>query len=175
MSDETTLHCYLHPERETLLRCNNCERPICTKCAVLTPTGYRCKECIQNQQKKFETAQGSDLVIAPLLAAGLSFAGSLVATTLGFFTIFLAPFAGMTIVEVCRLVTQRRRSVLLVQLITAATLIGSLPYLALMLFSFFQQRSGLSVVGMLPLLWQAAYAFLVTSSVHYRLSGIRIG
>ncbi len=175
MSDETTLHCYLHPERETLLRCNNCARPICAQCAILTPTGYRCKECIQSQQKKFETAQATDLVIAPLLAAGLSFAGSLVATTLGFFTIFLAPFAGMAIVEVCRLVTQRRRSVLLVRLITAATLIGSLPYLALMLFSFFQLRSGLSVVGMLPLLWQAAYAFLVTSSVYYRLSGIRIG
>ena len=175
MTKESTLHCYIHPDRETLLRCNNCERPICTRCAILTPTGYRCKECIQSQQKKFETTQSADLVIAPLLAAGLSFAGSLLAARLGFFTLFLAPFAGMAIVEACRLVTQRRRSVLLTQLVTAASFLGSLPYLAMMLLNFFQMRSGLSVVGLLPLVWQAAYAFLVASSVYYRLAGIRIG
>ena len=45
----------------------------------------------------------------------------------------------------------------------------------MMLLSFFQMRSGLSVVGLLPLVWQAAYAFLVASSVYYRLAGIRIG
>ena len=34
---ETT--CYNHPTRATLLRCNNCERPICSSCAIRTPTG----------------------------------------------------------------------------------------------------------------------------------------
>jgi hypothetical protein len=175
MTDDTVLYCYVHPDRETRLRCNNCERPICTSCAVLTPTGYRCKECILSQQKKFETANSSDLVIAPLMAAGLALTGSLLARFLGFFTLFLAPFAGMAIVEVCRWVTQKRRSALLTQLITGASLLGSLPILILMLINFFQVRSGLSVVGLLPLVWQAAYSFLVTSSVYYRLGGIRIG
>ena len=71
MTDENKLYCYVHPDRETLLRCNNCERPICTQCAVLTPTGYRCKECIRSQQKKFETAENSDLVIAPFCLPSL--------------------------------------------------------------------------------------------------------
>lgn len=175
MTDDPVLYCYIHPDRETRLRCNNCDRPICTSCAILTPTGYRCKECIQSQQKKFETASPTDLVIAPLLAAGLAFAGSLLVGILGFFTIFLAPFAGMAIVEVCRWVTQRRRSTSLTQLITGAALLGSLPLLVLMLVNFFQFRSGLSVVGLLPLVWQAAYSFLTASSVYYRLAGIRIG
>jgi hypothetical protein len=44
---ETVLHCYVHPNRETSLRCNNCDRPICAACAIRTPTGYRCRECVR--------------------------------------------------------------------------------------------------------------------------------
>ena len=178
MTDDSILFCYVHPDRETLLRCNKCERPICTQCAVLTPTGYRCKECIRSQQKTFETAQSSDLVIAPILAAIIAMIGSFFSRYLGFFTIFLAPFIGLVIVEVSRWVTQKRRSILLTRLITGAALLGSLPLLMisiLRLLSFFQAGAGLSLVGLLPLIWQAAYTFLVASSVYYRLAGIRIG
>jgi hypothetical protein len=178
MTDDSKLFCYVHPDRETLLRCNKCERPICTQCAVLTPTGYRCKECIRSQQKTFETAQSSDLVIAPILAAIIAMIGSFFSRYLGFFTIFLAPFIGLVIVEVSRWVTQKRRSILLTRLITGAALLGSLPLLMisiLRLLSFFQAGAGLSLVGLLPLIWQAAYTFLVASSVYYRLAGIRIG
>ena len=84
----------------------------------------------------------------------------------------------MVIVEVSRWVTQKRRSVLLTRLVTGASLLGSLPLLImgiLQLLSFFQAGAGLSLVGLLPLIWQAAYTFLVFSSVYYRLAGIRIG
>ena len=178
MTEESRLFCYVHPNRETLLRCNKCERPICTQCAVLTPTGYRCKECIRSQQKIFETAQSSDLVIAPILSAIMALIGSFFSIRLGFFTIFLAPFIGMVIVEISRRVTQKRRSILLTRLITGAALLGCLPLLFISfwsLFSFFQRGGGLSLLGLLPLLWQAVYTFLVTSSVYYRLAGIRIG
>jgi len=178
MTDDSKLFCYVHSNRETFLRCNKCERPICSQCAVLTPTGYRCKECIRSQQKSFETALSSDLVIAPILAAIITIIGSFFSLYLGFFTLFLAPFIGLVIVEVSRRVTQKRRSVLLTQLITGAALLGSLPLLMfsiVRLMSFFQEGAGLSLVGLLPLIWQAAYTFLVTSSVYYRLAGIRIG
>jgi len=56
--DPQVMYCYVHPDRETLLRCNRCERPICQSCAVLTPTGYRCKECVRGQQKIFEPRVG---------------------------------------------------------------------------------------------------------------------
>jgi membrane associated rhomboid family serine protease len=42
-SDE--LRCYRHPDRETLLSCSNCERPICTSCAQPAAVGLRCPEC----------------------------------------------------------------------------------------------------------------------------------
>ena len=178
MTEDPKLYCYVHPDRETLLRCNNCERPICTQCAVLTPTGYRCKECIRSQQKTFETAQSSDLIIAPILAGIIALIGSFFSRYLGFFTIFLAPFVGLVIVEVSRWATQKRRSVLLVQLITVAGLLGSLPLLVISLvrlLSLFQAGAALSLLGLLPLVWQAAYTFLATSSIYYRLAGIRIG
>ena len=39
------LHCYRHPDRETLLSCSNCERPICTSCMTQAAVGMRCPEC----------------------------------------------------------------------------------------------------------------------------------
>ena len=39
MTETTTLYCYVHPNRETALRCNHCNRPICADCAIRTPTG----------------------------------------------------------------------------------------------------------------------------------------
>src|SRR5512140_2061741 len=98
-SPPAVLHCVNHPNVETSLRCNRCERPICTRCAVLTPTGYRCKECVRGQQKIFETAQVIDYPLAFVIAMALGYVGSLVASVLGFFTIFIAPIAGMVIAE----------------------------------------------------------------------------
>ena len=177
MPDETTLYCYVHPNRETQLRCNQCERPICDRCAVLTPTGYRCRECIRSQQKTFETAKTIDFLLAPAVAAILAFVGSLLVRYLGFFTLFLAPLAGMIIAEGVRWISGKRRSPLLVKLISGAALLGSLPLLILLLIQFIlrlQNGGGLSVWGLLPLIYQAAYALIATSSVYYRLGGIRI-
>ncbi len=178
MSEEPTLFCYIHPDRKTLLRCNKCERPICSSCAVLTPTGYRCKECIRSQQKIFDTAQTGDYIIAPLLAAGISFMGSFLPSFLGFFTLFLAPLTGMIIVESTRWLTHKRRSILLVRLITAAALIGSLPLLfpaVYRLILLTGMGSSFSLFNLLPLIWQVIYTLFMVSSVYYRLAGIRVG
>src|SRR5215218_4679063 len=36
--------CYRHPNRETGVRCSNCERPICPDCMTTTPVGMGCPE-----------------------------------------------------------------------------------------------------------------------------------
>jgi hypothetical protein len=113
---ETT--CYVHPNRPTTLRCNNCERPICVKCAVRTPTGYRCRECVRGQQKVFVTAQWIDYVLGFVTAAVLGGLSSLlvqvVGSMAGFFAWFLiaaaTPTAGVIIAEACRAVTRRHRA-----------------------------------------------------------------
>jgi len=39
------MHCYRHADRETLLSCSNCGRPICTSCMTTAAVGVRCPEC----------------------------------------------------------------------------------------------------------------------------------
>jgi hypothetical protein len=46
---EVPLYCVNHPDTETYLRCGKCEKPICAKCRVSTPVGFRCYECANLQ------------------------------------------------------------------------------------------------------------------------------
>jgi hypothetical protein len=165
-----TTYCPVHPNRETMLRCNRCERPMCNECAVLTDTGYRCRECVRGQQKVFNTAKPQDYVLAVLVAGVLAFLGSYIARFLGFFTFFVAPIVGMVIAEAVRTVIRKRRSKQLYQLAAAATAVGALilPGMALLSSLAF---GGFSLFG---LLWPAIYAVMVVSSMYYRLSGISI-
>src|SRR5258708_16427070 len=80
-----------HPTVATWLRCNKCNKPICHKCAVLTPVGYRCRECVRGQQQVFETVVWYDYIVAGVLAAVLGGLAGALLTRLGWFTIFLAP------------------------------------------------------------------------------------
>jgi len=166
------LYCANHPTVETSLRCNNCDKPICPKCAVLTPTGYRCKECVRNQQKIFDTAQWFDYPLAIVLGGVLAFLGSQVVSYVGFFTIFLAPIAGLIIAEAVRFIIRRRRSRNLFLATAIAVAVGSLPPLFTLILSSLLGLGGF--YALLPLLWQGLYTFTVTSTVYYRLKGINI-
>jgi hypothetical protein len=168
------MYCYVHPQRETVLRCNKCERPICTSCAVLTPTGYRCKECVRGQQKRFETLRWWDYPVTVLVAGGLGVLGSLISNMLGFFILFVAPFAGMLIAEAVRLVVRKRRGKWLPLLAAGATLVGTLiSPLYLAIFTFLARySSGFS--SLYGLLWPSLFGILCASTVFYRLKGIRL-
>ncbi len=174
------LYCANHPTTETTLRCNRCEKPICAKCAVLTPTGYRCRECVKGQQKVFDTAEARDYFIALPVAGILSFIGGLIVPSLGFFTIFLAPAAGGIIAEIVRRTLQKRRSMRLFQYITAAVVVGALFPLCATLLGFAAtlfvggQTGNLFSLFGFDLIWRGVYTFVVASTVYYRLSGIRI-
>jgi membrane associated rhomboid family serine protease len=38
------LRCYRHPDRETYVRCSECDRPICPDCMTMAPVGIRCPD-----------------------------------------------------------------------------------------------------------------------------------
>lgn len=168
------LYCENHPKTETSLRCNRCNKPICPKCAVSTPTGYRCKECVSGQQKIFNTAMWYDYLSAFLVAGALSFIGSWIVTRIGFFTIFLAPIAGVIIAEAVRLLVNKRRSKRLFQVTVAAAVLGSLPALLTVLLATLPNlfQGGLFLV--LGLVWQVFYTFTLTTTLYYRISGIQL-
>jgi uncharacterized membrane protein len=163
------MYCANHPDVETSLRCNKCEKPICAKCAVLTPTGYRCKECIRGQQKIFETATWLDYPLIFIVTAVLAYLGSLIVIRLGFFVIILAPIAGGVIAEIARLITRKRRSKRLYIAAVIAAIIGCLPLALEFLLRFSLQAS------LFELIWQLVYTVLMTSALYTRLAGIKIG
>ena len=172
MSEETPiLYCHWHPTVETSLRCNRCEKPMCTRCARPTPTGYRCKECMSGQQKIFDTAKWWDYPLVFFITAVLSYLGSLAASFLGFWTIFLAPAVGVGIAEVARRVVNRRRSKRLFQVAAAGAVTGALPLLLTAIFALaFGGRGG----GLFSLLVIGFYTFTVASTILYRMGGISI-
>lgn len=167
--------CANHPNRETLLRCNICGKPICTECAQRRPTGYSCKDCMRGQQKRFENAKSLDYVLAAVITAALAFIGSFIADILSFFIIFVAPIIGIIIVSAVQRVLKHRRSRTLFLVTAGAALLGSLPLLVIKLISFFGLAvSGGLVYSILDLVWQGVYAFLITTTIYYRISGIQL-
>lgn len=166
-----TLYCYVHPTRETALRCNNCERPICASCAVKTPTGYRCKECVRNHQRAFDTSEWYDFVIGFIVAAVLSGIASFLVTligSIGFFGLLIigigAPTAGAIIAEAVRAATRKRRSRPLFITVAIAVVVGALPVILLQLLTG-------SLFG---IIFQAIYLIIVVPLVYTRLSGIQL-
>ena len=162
-------------EEEITLRCSRCGKPITPSEAIQTPTGYRCSDCVRQQQKIFDTSQPLDYVLGLIVAAVLGFLGSWLTTLIGFFTILLAPAAGMGIAEAVRFVTQKRRSKRLFRLVTIGVILGGLPLIALNLFNLILRLSmgGFSLFTLLPLVYQVVYLVLAVPSAYYRLSGNR--
>jgi len=165
-----TLFCYVHPTRETALRCNNCERPICASCAMRTPTGYRCKECVRERKKVFDTSEWYDYVLGFIVAAFLSGVASFLVTLIGgigFFGWLLialgSPTAAVVIAEGVRLVTKRRRSRPLFITVAVGVVLGAVPVILFQVFIF-------DVFG---ILFQVIYLIIATPVVYTRLSGIQ--
>ncbi|KUK46178.1 MAG: putative membrane protein [Anaerolinea thermophila] len=176
-STQETLTCYKHPDRETYLRCNQCDRPICPSCAILTPTGYRCQDCVRGQEKKFNTAQLSDYIIACIVSALIAFFGSYMARFLGFFTLLLAPLASMLITEVVLKLTKGRNADSLNKVILISAIVGSLPLVIVDLYNLFVYMSAgmFSINAFLPLIWQIGYTIIMATSLQSRIKGLYIG
>jgi len=174
-SETEPLHCFIHPGRETMLRCNKCGQPICSSCAVHTPTGYRCNSCIKSQQKIFNTANTADYVLAAVIAAAIAFGGSYFVRYLGFFTLFLAPAASLAIAKAVRFAVQGRRSRTLAHTTFIAAIVGSLPYAVLYLITFLRFSASIHIGILWPLIWQAAYTILMGSALYYRTRSFVIG
>lgn len=143
----------------------------------LTPTGYRCKECVRGKQKIFETTQWIDYPLAFIVSGVLSFLGSLILPKWILLAIIGSPIVGTEIAEAVQFVVRRRRSKRLFQITTLGVVFGCLPPLLFqLLFAGLSLGSGgaNSFFSLLPLISYGIYAVLVTSTTYYRLAGINL-
>jgi hypothetical protein len=97
--DDGPLYCYRHPRSETYVRCGRCDQPICPKCAVQGPVGFRCRQC-----GLVKSAALTDFSPRQLgLGFGVPIAGGAILGYLGgqvgFYSIFISFFAGGFIAE----------------------------------------------------------------------------
>lgn len=183
MTQTETLYCYVHPNRPTSLRCNRCERPICAECAIRTPTGYRCRECVRAQQKKFDTAVWYDYVVAFVVSAiGSALASVLIAVVSGFFfgllVLFIAPGAGVFIGNLVLRFIKNRRSRPLFLTAAVGIVAGAVPALVLVSLPAllgFLAGGGHGLTGLLPAIWEVVYLFMAVPAAYTQLSGLRIG
>ncbi len=171
MTESTTLYCYVHPNRETSLRCNNCNRPICASCAIRTPTGYRCRECVKGREKLFNTSEWYDYILGFIVAALLSAVAAFLVTfigRIGFFGWFIiaagAPTAGVAITEAVRLVTRRRRSRALFITVALGVVLGAIPVILFQVLT----------TDLFGILFQVIYLVIAVPVVYSRLSGIQL-
>jgi hypothetical protein len=97
--DDGPLYCYRHPKSETYVRCGRCDQPICPKCAVQGPVGFRCRHCGLVKSATLSSFTPQQLA----LGLGAAFGGGAILGYLGgqvgFYSIFISFFAGAFIAE----------------------------------------------------------------------------
>lgn len=110
-----SMSCVIHPDRQTLLRCGKCGRPICTQCAVRHPVGLRCPDCAQLRKVPTYDVPASYYPRALGASLGAALLAGVIAQILPFFipvfflNFFMALAAGALVGEAASRVTGRKR------------------------------------------------------------------
>jgi MFS family permease len=153
----------------TLLRCNKCGRPVCIDCVRLTDVGYRCKECINQVQSGYYTANPLDYPLAAVVSFVVALVAApitgLLAAPLGFFGFWIAiltgPAAGGFLSEIIRRAVGRRRGRYLWLIASAMAVLGAVVGNVILLL----------ITGTFPLFNLAMLLFvgLALSAVYARL------
>lgn len=160
------LYCANHPNVETVLRCNRCNKPICVQCAVQTPVGYRCKECVAELQAHYFNAQSWDYPIAAAVTLFLSiFVGAFLPWLMSMlpygwlFVFFLTPPVSGGIAEAARRAVGRRRGKYMWLVASAAGVLGGLLGLVILWWQ----------IGVMPWLTFLIFIVLHASTLSMRL------
>jgi hypothetical protein len=107
---DTPLHCANHPNVETYLRCAKCEKPICARCRVSTPVGFRCFDCARLQVRPTYAVPADYYVKAALMSLG---AAAISGIIMGFFPNFefwAALLMGVVVPEAVAFASNQKRS-----------------------------------------------------------------
>ena len=107
------MQCATHPKVETMLGCGKCGKPICPRCSVATPVGFRCESCAQVRKNPMLVMNAGEHATAASAALVLALAGGVVWALVngalgGFLSIFAAAGVGYMISEGLMRATNRK-------------------------------------------------------------------
>lgn len=155
------LQCTFHPQVQTVLRCSQCGRPICVRCAHPFPVGQLCPVCVGSRRPLYYRAGPLHLLasgaatLAGATLLGLP-AAYLARTGLGLLLAILGgPFVGGLLAQVALRAGGKKRGLAVQAVVVLATLAGSL--LGALPF-FLPYRLGHLEGGTLNLIFYAALA-----------------
>ena len=128
--------CHWHPNRETGLRCGNCEKPICTACMRQHPVGVRCKECGAPVGLPTHAVSASYVMRGVAAALGAGIAGFVALQIVfrllpfgGFFTFFIMLGLGYVLGEAVSRAVNRRRGRAYQWMGLGSVALATLPFL----------------------------------------------
>ena len=168
-NQDETLHCYRHTDRETYIRCGRCDRPICIRCAMQGPVGFRCKSCGKPAHDPLTSFRPQQLVLGSVVSVGASAVGAFIGLKFGFFIIFVGFFAGGLIADAVMRFTGYKRGPIMIAVLLGGIAVGTLVG-AVLDYSFvvgqFHRVAGVEFESAYPLLtyladnfaWGAIYA-----------------
>ena len=123
---EETLTCYRHSDRETLLRCGRCERPICPDCVRHGATGVRCEECVSLSPRERGHANRRQLRRAAVAACLVALAGGALLGAVGMVSFITSAPLGFGVGAAALAAAERHRGPLVQGIAGGAALLGVL-------------------------------------------------
>jgi hypothetical protein len=125
-ADDGQMFCYRHPDRETWVRCGRCDRPICVKCSIQGPVGFRCRDCGLMKNDPLTTFRPVQLGLAIGVSLLAGTVAGVIAGQLGFFSIVVSYFAGGLIVEAVRRVVGFKHGPVMLGIVFGGIVAGAL-------------------------------------------------
>lgn len=136
LSPADTLYCYIHPDRETGLRCTSCDRPICGECAQRAAVGQLCPECAKARRPVNYQVSAANLIVAGTVAliygVLITFIAAQLLGRIGFFGFFVAfllgPVAGDLLVRISDRLTHNKKGRSMQLAVAGCFVLGALPW-----------------------------------------------
>ncbi len=127
---EEPLRCAFHPDVPTTLRCSQCGRPICARCARPFPVGQLCPLCVRERRPEAYRPSAVQLLAAGGAAAGTAaVAGLLAAFIVGWgviVSLLAGPVAGSALAQVALTAAGRKRGPAVQAVVGLGATMGSL-------------------------------------------------
>jgi len=146
------LECAFHPGVRTVLRCSQCGRPICTRCARPYPVGQLCPICVQGRRPPYYQPGALNLALAggaTLLASGLfALPAAFLVSRIWFLALLGGPMVGSILAQVALLAGQRHRGMRMQIVVGAGAVLGSLAVGVFLIRSLWEAPFYLLYVGL---------------------------